>query len=78
MDVVSLRRRVGMVFQKSTPFPKSICAFARSPRIIAFFEFVGVTIRIVWDGFLSETAPALAEGARGPLAEGNKFQSGRG
>ena len=24
MDVVSLRRRVGMVFQKSTPFPKSI------------------------------------------------------
>src|SRR5882757_11079261 len=23
-DVVSLRRRVGMVFQKSTPFPKSI------------------------------------------------------
>ncbi len=24
MDVVSLRRKVGMVFQKSTPFPKSI------------------------------------------------------
>src|SRR5579872_5968471 len=24
MDVVSLRRRVGMVFQKSNPFPKSI------------------------------------------------------
>ena len=24
LDVVSLRRRVGMVFQKSTPFPKSI------------------------------------------------------
>jgi len=24
MDVVALRRRVGMVFQKSTPFPKSI------------------------------------------------------
>ena len=24
MDVTSLRRRVGMVFQKSNPFPKSI------------------------------------------------------
>ena len=24
VDVVELRRRVGMVFQKSTPFPKSI------------------------------------------------------
>ena len=24
MDVVELRRRVGMVFQKSNPFPKSI------------------------------------------------------
>src|SRR3954447_1306163 len=26
VDVVSLRKRVGMVFQKSTPFPKSIFA----------------------------------------------------
>src|SRR5262245_35421602 len=25
VDVVALRRRVGMVFQKSNPFPKSIC-----------------------------------------------------
>ena len=25
LDVVALRRRVGMVFQKSNPFPKSIC-----------------------------------------------------
>jgi phosphate transport system ATP-binding protein len=34
MDVVSLRRRVGMVFQKSNPFPKSIFEnVAYGPRI---------------------------------------------
>ncbi len=45
MDVVRLRRRVGMVFQKSNPFPKSI------------FDNVAFGLRL--DGWMRK--PALAE-----------------
>lgn len=43
-DVVGLRRRVGMVFQKSTPFPKSIYE-----NIIYGLKIIGVKNRAILD-----------------------------
>jgi phosphate transport system ATP-binding protein len=53
VDVVTLRRRVGMVFQKSNPFPKSI------------FENVAYGLRInSMTGSRSETAARVEESLR--------------
>ena len=42
MDVVQLRARVGMVFQKPNPFPKSIYEnVAYGPRIHGLLELEG-------------------------------------
>jgi len=43
-DVVSLRRKVGMVFQKSTPFPKSIYE-----NIAYGLRIIGITNRAILD-----------------------------
>jgi phosphate transport system ATP-binding protein len=54
VDVIELRRRVGMVFQKSNPFPKSI------------FENVIYGLRIAGEGrrsFLAETVEKSLRGA---------------
>ncbi|MBS0266457.1 MAG: phosphate ABC transporter ATP-binding protein [Planctomycetes bacterium] len=49
VDVVALRKRVGMVFQKSNPFPKSIYEnVAYGPRI------AGVSRRSVLDGIVEQ------------------------
>src|SRR5690349_3435929 len=49
LDVVELRRRVGMVFQKSNPFPKSIFEnVAYGPRV------AGVKQRDVLDGIVEQ------------------------
>ncbi len=52
MDVVELRRRVGMVFQKSNPFPKSV------------FENVAYGLRIVGVGRQAELAPRVEAALR--------------
>ena len=50
VDVVDLRRRVGMVFQRSNPFPKSIYEnVAYGPRIH------GITSRSELDGIVEDT-----------------------
>jgi len=74
MDVVQLRRRVGMVFQKSNPFPKSIFDnVAYGPRLsgrmhrAALEEAVERSLRraAIWDevkDHLNESAYALSGG----------------
>ena len=74
MDVVRLRRRVGMVFQKSNPFPKSIFDnVAYGPRLsghvrrAALEEEVERSLRraAIWDevkDHLNESAYALSGG----------------
>lgn len=74
MDVVQLRRRVGMVFQKSNPFPKSIFDnVAYGPRLSghmrkpALEEAVERSLRraAIWDevkDHLQESAYALSGG----------------
>jgi phosphate transport system ATP-binding protein len=74
MDVVQLRRRVGMVFQKSNPFPKSIFDnVAYGPRLsgrlhrAALEEAVERSLRraAIWDevkDHLQESAYALSGG----------------
>lgn len=55
MDVVELRKRVGMVFQKSNPFPKSIYEnVAYGPRI------AGVKRRIVLDEIVEKSLKQAA------------------
>ena len=53
VDVVDLRRRVGMVFQKSNPFPKSI------------FENVAYGLRVGGSTDKAELADARGEALRG-------------
>ncbi|MDQ7857766.1 MAG: phosphate ABC transporter ATP-binding protein PstB [Armatimonadota bacterium] len=54
-DVVDLRRRVGMVFQKSNPFPKSVYEnVAYGPRIL------GVTRRAELDAIVERSLRAAA------------------
>ncbi len=54
-DVVDLRRRVGMVFQKSNPFPKSVYEnVAYGPRIM------GISRRSELDGIVEHTLRAAA------------------
>ena len=74
IDVVALRKRVGMVFQKSTPFPKSIFDnIAFGPRIAgirnksALKEIVEESLKraALWDevkGRMTESAMALSGG----------------
>lgn len=74
VDVVALRKRVGMVFQKSTPFPKSIFEnVAYGPRVAgqrqhkALAEIVEQSLRraALWDEVkdrLSDSALALSGG----------------
>jgi phosphate transport system ATP-binding protein len=55
VDVVDLRRRVGMVFQRSNPFPKSIYEnVAYGPRIH------GVSSRTELDGIVEDTLRRVA------------------
>jgi len=54
-DVTELRKRVGMVFQKSNPFPKSVFEnVAYGPRIL------GVTIRSDLEGIVERSLRAAA------------------
>jgi phosphate transport system ATP-binding protein len=74
IDVVALRKRVGMVFQKSTPFPKSIFEnVAYGPRVAgsrngkALAELVEASLKRagLWDevkGRMNESALALSGG----------------
>jgi phosphate transport system ATP-binding protein len=74
IDVVSLRKRVGMVFQKSTPFPKSIFEnVAYGPRVAgeksrkALAELVEASLKraALWDEVkdrLDDSALALSGG----------------
>ena len=74
VDVVALRKRVGMVFQKSTPFPKSIFEnVAYGPRVAgqsqykALVEIVEQSLKraALWDEVkdrLSDSALALSGG----------------
>jgi phosphate transport system ATP-binding protein len=74
VDVVALRKRVGMVFQKSTPFPKSIFDnIAFGPRITGIknkAELIGIVERslkqaALWDEVkdrLNDSALALSGG----------------
>src|SRR3989337_3061008 len=55
LDVTELRKRVGMVFQKSNPFPKSIFEnVAYGPRIL------GVRNRSDLEGIVERSPPAAA------------------
>ena len=54
-DVVSLRRRVGMVFQKSTPFPKSIY-----DNIAYGLRIVGIKDRHILDGTVEKSLKRAA------------------
>lgn len=55
IDVVALRKRVGMVFQKSNPFPKSIYEnVAYGPRI------AGVSRRSILDGVVEQALQRAA------------------
>jgi phosphate transport system ATP-binding protein len=55
MDVVSLRQRVGMVFQRPNPFPKSIFGnVAFGPRVL------GVRSKIEIEGKVEESLKAAA------------------
>src|SRR6202012_5316239 len=74
IDVVALRKRVGMVFQKSTPFPKSIFEnVAYGPRVAGqrsgklLTELVEASLRrsALWDEVkdrLQDSALALSGG----------------
>ena len=74
VDVVSLRKRVGMVFQKSTPFPKSIfenvaygpkVAGERHAKTLAGIVEQSLKRAALWDEVkdrLSESALALSGG----------------
>jgi len=49
VDVIQLRKRVGMVFQKSNPFPRSIFEnVAYGLRISGEFEDSAIEERVVW------------------------------
>ena len=74
VDVVALRKRVGMVFQKSTPFPKSIfenvafgprVAGQRQPKALAEIVEQSLKRAALWDEVkdrLNDSALALSGG----------------
>jgi phosphate transport system ATP-binding protein len=74
IDVVELRKRVGMVFQKSTPFPKSIfenvaygprVAGKKSSKLLSQLVEESLKRAALWDevkGRLSDSAMALSGG----------------
>lgn len=55
VDVIQLRRRVGMVFQKSNPFPKSIYE-----NVVYGLRIVGVKDRMVLDETVERSLQAAA------------------
>jgi phosphate transport system ATP-binding protein len=73
VDVVALRKRVGMVFQKSNPFPKSIYEnVAYGPRI------AGISKRAVLDGIVEQAliGAGLWDEVQGRLRDGALNLSG--
>src|SRR5262245_3024035 len=71
LDVTELRKRVGMVFQKSNPFPKSIYEnVAYGPRILGVrgrTDLEGIAERSLRGPALGDEAPGrLPESALGP------------
>ena len=60
VDVVDLRRRIGMVFQKSNPFPKSI------------YENIAYGLRIAWRNEGDRRSTKRSRKACGPPRFGTK------